>query len=89
VEHQQIAIRAGVPLADLESLLRGQVTAAIARRLDVSMVDLAEFLRGSASPDMANRLGLSTNATRELVCAVVKNGAIGLVVGLLIASRPD
>ena len=89
VEHSQIAHRAGVPLVDLEALYRGQVTANIAKRLDVSMSDLAEFLRGTASAGMASRLNLSMNAARELVAAVAKNGAVGIVVGLLIASRPD
>lgn len=53
------------------------------------MSDLAEFLRGTASAGMATRLNLSMNAARELVAAVAKNGAVGIVVGLLIASRPD
>jgi hypothetical protein len=87
VESLEIANRAGVPLADLECLARGQPTASIAQRLGVSLVDLDAFLRGSATVTMTSRLGLTAmNSARELARLGGLKGAIGIVIGLLLSS---
>jgi hypothetical protein len=88
VESLEIANRAGVPLADLESLARGQPTASIAQRLGVSLVDLDAFLRGSATLTMTNRLGLTAmTSARELARLGGMKGAVGIVIGLLLFSN--
>lgn len=87
MDHIEIANRAGVYLGDLDALLRGTATANVANRLGVSIGDIEDFIRGSASAGMTNCLGLNAiSAAEELARAVGREGAIGLVIGLLIAS---
>lgn len=84
MNHVEIADRAGVYLADLESLLRGSATAKVASRLGVTMADVEDFIRGSASQAMATRLGLNTmSAAEELARAGGAQGAIGFLICLL------
>ena len=87
MSHQEIATRAGVNLADIESLLSGKTTANVANRLGgVSQMDVDGFVLGSATATMTKRLGLQTqNAAKELALAAGNKGAIGIVLGLLIA----
>ncbi len=87
MNHIEIANRAGVTLSDLDSLLRGKATANVADRLGVSMKDVEDFIRGSASAAMTRCLGLTAmSAADELARAAGGEGAIGIVIGLLIAS---
>ena len=87
MNHKEIANRAGVNLDDLDCLLRGQSTANVARRLGVSMNDVETFIRGSASDAMTKRLGLrAMTAGDELARSASRDGAIGIILGLLIAS---
>jgi hypothetical protein len=83
-----IALRAGVPLTDIEELVRGNVTATIAERLGVPMLALQEFVsHGEATAAVAHRLGMSMAAAEELARPLGLEGAIGLVLGLLLESR--
>lgn len=85
MEHQEIAICAGVNLGDLDSLFRGKVTSAVAARLGVSQLDAGTFIRGSATFAMTQRLGMKAMAAAdELARALGTNGAIGVVFGLLL-----
>jgi len=82
-----IALRTGVPLIDIEDLVSGTVTEAIAKRLGVPLLALQEFItHGQTSAKVAHRLGMSMAAAEELVRALGREGAIGLVLGLLLAS---
>src|SRR5262245_33796690 len=87
MQHMEIATRAGVPLADIESLWRGQATAAVASKLGVSMASVEDFIRGSANADMANRLGMTMNAAQELARTGGQRGAAGILLGLLLSVR--
>jgi len=83
----EIASRAGVPLEDIESLIRGNVSTRIASRLGVPMLGLEDFiLRGFASASMARLLGISMSAAEDLARAIGSEGAIGIVLGLLLSS---
>ena len=83
----EIASRAGVSLEDIESLIRGNVSARIASRLGVPTLGLEDFiLRGFASANMARRLGISMDAAEDLAHALGSGGAIGIVLGLLLSS---
>ena len=85
--HIEIANRAGVYLGDLDSLLRGKAPANVANRLGVSIADVEDFIRGSASAAMTRCLGLNViSAADELARAVGREGAIGVLMGRLIAS---
>src|SRR5262245_4363872 len=84
----EIALRTGVPLADLEDLVRGTVPSSVAERLGVPMLATEELiLHGQASSKMAHRLGMSMAAAEELRRSLGPEGAIGLVLGLLLGSR--
>ena len=87
VSHKAIADRAGVHLADLDSLLRGEATDSVAHRLGVTMADIDGFIGGFASKNMTKRLGLATmSAADELATMAGNRGAIGILIGLLISS---
>jgi hypothetical protein len=86
MNHIEIANLAGVTLADLGWLLRGHASANIANRLGVTMADVENFIQGSASATMTNRLGLSAiSAAEELARAAGREGAIGILLGMLIS----
>lgn len=83
----EIATRAGVPLADLEELVRGTALNSVAEQLGVPLLALQEFIHhGDASSNMAHRLGISMAAAGELAQLLGPEGKIGLVVGLLIGA---
>jgi hypothetical protein len=82
-----IALRTGVPLVDIEDLVSGTVTDSIARRFGVPQWALQEFVtNGQASANVAHRLGMSMASAEELARSLGKEGAIGLVVGLLLGA---
>jgi hypothetical protein len=86
MNHIENANLAGVTLADLDRLLRGQASANVADRLGVTMADVEDFIQGSPSATMTSRLGLSTiSAAEELARAAGREGAIGILIGLLIS----
>lgn len=73
--------------ADLDSLLRGMVNGNFAYRLGDSILDVEEFIKGAASAAMTERLRLNAmDAGEESARAAGRDGAIGIVIGLLIAS---
>lgn len=83
----EVALRAGVTLADLELLIRGSAPDGIAERLGLPLLSLEQFLtQGYASANLAHRLGTSMAATESLANAVGPQGRIGLIVGLLLLS---
>lgn len=82
-----IALRAGVSLIDIEDLVQGTVTGNVAERLGVPMLALQEFVsHGQVGAKMANGLGMSMAAAEELAQSIGREGAIGLVLGLLLGS---
>jgi hypothetical protein len=86
VQHVDISNRAGVTLGDLDYLLAGKVSANVANRLGIPPLDIEDFIRGRATAAMTKCLGLSTlSAADELAKVAGRNGAIGIVLGLLIA----
>jgi len=86
MDHIEIANLAGVTLADLDWLLSGKASANVANRLGVTMADVEDFIKGSASLAMTNRLGLNAmSAAEELARAAGREGAIGIIIGLLIS----
>ena len=59
---------------------------ALASRLGVATVDIEAFIKGQADAAMTRRLGLTTvSAATELGTASGTQGAIGIVLGLLIS----
>jgi hypothetical protein len=83
-----IALRTGVPLIDIDDLVRGTVTDNVAERLGVPQLALEEFIRhGQASSRMAHRWGMSMASAEELARTLGSEGAIGLVLGLILGSK--
>jgi hypothetical protein len=82
-----IALRTGVPLIDIEDLVSGTVTDSVASRLGVPLLALQEFVsHGQASAKVAHRLAMSMAGAEELAQALGRDGAVGLVLGLLLGS---
>ncbi|MFZ0962297.1 MAG: hypothetical protein WAO35_15470 [Terriglobia bacterium] len=86
MDHAETAEAAGVNLGDLDFLLKGKATGNVADRLGVAIGDVEGFIRGSASFAMTKRLGLTAvSAADELAQAAGTQGAIGILIGLLLA----
>jgi len=82
-----IALRTGLPLIDIEDLVQGTVTDSVAERLGVAQLALQEFVsHQQASAKVAHRLGMSMAAAEELAQSLGREGAVGLVLGLLLGS---
>lgn len=86
MDHIEIANLAGVRLGDLDDLLKGRATDNLARALGVKMGFIEDFMRGKPSQEMQIRLRLTTlSATKELATVAGPQGAIGIVIGLLLS----
>jgi len=82
-----IALRTGVPLADIEDLVRGTVPEAVANRLGVPLLALQEFVsHGQATAKVAHCLGLSMAAAEELAQSLGHEGTVGVLLGLLLGA---
>ena len=72
-----------VPM-DIEELVKGKATAGLAMKIGVTPTDIEDFIKGSANYGMTKRLGLATpSAASELAQIFGREGAIGIVIGLL------
>ncbi len=86
MNYVEIADCAGVTLHDLSMLLQGAATVTVADQLGVTMADVEAFINGADNAPMTHRLGLQTMAaTVELGTAAGRNGAIGIILGLLLS----
>jgi hypothetical protein len=84
MNHAAIATCVGLIPMDLESLVKGKATAGLALKLGVTPSDIEDFINGSATYGMTKRLGLgSASAATELAKVCGREGAIGIVMGLL------
>ena len=72
-------------LDDIDCLLRCEATARVAERIGVTMMDVEDFISGSASAAMAARLGLTISAAEELARLRGRDGATGIVIGMMIS----
>ena len=82
----EVSLRTGVPIADIESLMRGNVPASVAERLGVPLLGLEDLLlRGYAGAQVAHRLGMSMSAAEELAQTMGRYGLVGIILGLLLA----
>jgi hypothetical protein len=85
MKQAEIASRIGLSLADLNYLLQGDVSQAVADLLGVVPSDVTTFIAGEPSAAMTQRLGLvSPAAAKELATAVGRPGAVGVILGLLL-----
>jgi hypothetical protein len=73
----------GVAESELEKLLAGQAGAGIAKRLGVSRMDLQRFIAGDVSMSMAYAIGWLQPQAQELRDRMEREGAVGVIVGVL------
>jgi len=83
-----IAGKAGISLGSLERLLNGTVAHDVAGRLSMDSVGLQLFIDGVVKPICVRNLGGTTEQLQTLRDRVGREGAIGIVVGLLLSPRP-
>lgn len=88
MEFHRIAERLDLPAAELEALMDGRVGQTVARRLDVTPFQIQEFLDGEAAPLLADRLGVPTLELTRFQGRLGLEGAVGLLVGLLMRREP-
>ena len=81
-----LAAAMGVPAASVTRLLAGDVTPHISGRVGTMSMTVQAFINGEVKPGMAQALGTTLPAAQELRNALDRKGAIGLVVGLAMAS---
>jgi hypothetical protein len=84
MDHVETATRMNLNLGDLDSLIAGHATNNLASRIGVTMEDIETFIGGSATSTMASRLGLTMSAAEELARVAGREGAIGILLGLLL-----
>lgn len=74
----------GIYESSLVDLLNGNATYNVASTLNVYESNLQDFLNGNSSYNLAQRIGTYESDLQELLNKVGKQGAIGIVIGLLI-----
>ncbi len=79
-----IGSRCGVTSSNLEALLSGKVSISVAGRLGVTSSSLQAFVDGGTSISLAGKLGISSSNLQELRKGLGKEGAIGLIIGLMV-----
>lgn len=84
-----IAVRSGISSATLISLINGIVTPGVANRLGISSASLQSFIDGSATPGIGVLLGVRSSTAQELRDLIGREGAIGVLIGLLIEKNRD
>lgn len=82
-----IAMKAGLMTSNLNNLLNGRADIGTASKVGVITSSLQEFLNGHANISMAHKLGLMTSDLQLLLNSVGQQGAIGLILGLLIKEK--
>lgn len=78
-----LAVSIGVEQPELEKLLAGRASLAIAKKLGVTRMDLQRFIKGEVSKSMAYALGILQPQAQELRDRMETEGAIGIIVGSL------
>jgi hypothetical protein len=78
-----IAMKTGLLTTNIRNLYNGIADIGTAGKLGVMTSSLQEFLNGKANISMASKLGLMTSDLQLLLNIIGRQGAIGLIFGLL------
>lgn len=78
-----IASKCDVTSSSLQDLIRGRVSIGVAGQLDCTSSSLQTFVDGGTSIGLAGRLGTTSSSLQELRKLIGKEGAIGLLIGLM------
>jgi hypothetical protein len=78
-----IAGRCGIMTSSLQELIAGHVGIGAAGKLGVLSSSLQTFVDGGTSLGLAGKMGITSSTLQELRNDIGKDGAIGLLIGLL------
>lgn len=84
-----IAQKTGMPSASLTDLLAGTVRTAVAAKLKTTSSVLQDFLDGKTALSMAQVVGCSSETLTDLRTALGKEGAIGMLLGMCLATKSE
>ena len=76
----------GIPAASVTRLFAGDVTPHVSGRVGTMSMNVQAFINGDVKPGMAQALGMTLPAAQELRNSLDRKGAVGLVMGLTLAS---
>lgn len=79
-----IASTIGITSYSLERLLAGEITYGVSSRLGGSVSSLQDFLNGNIKGEISSSIGVPPSALQEIRNALGKEGAIGLIVGMIV-----
>lgn len=79
-----LAMKTGLLSSNVRNLFNGVADIGTAGKLGVMRSSLQEFLNGKANISMASKLGLMTSDLQSLLNNIGKQGAIGLIFGMLL-----
>lgn len=82
--HPSIAMKIGLLTTNIENLFNGKADIGTASKLGLITTSLQEFLDGKANLSVAMKLGLLTTDLQLLLNRIGKEGAKGMVIGLLL-----
>ena len=68
----------------LTNLLKGFVDDGISKSLNMKKISLQIFIDGGTSVEVATKLGITVPTLQELRNVIEREGAIGIVIGLMI-----
>ena len=81
---ENLALKCGVKSSDFQDLVYGNVNECIGKKLDVPFNSIQTFLDGGTSTELASKIGISSSDLQFLRYQNGRDGAIGLLIGLLI-----
>lgn len=84
-----IAGQCGVPSDTLKKLIAGKVSPSVAMRLGVPSASLQTFVDGGKSVGLAGVMGTTSLSLQELRNLIGREGAIGLLIGLMAGMPSD
>lgn len=81
-----LAGKCGVTTNTLVNLINGEVGVGVSGKLNTTSSSLQTFVNGGTSIGLAGEIGITSNTLQELRQSIGRDGAIGLLIGLM-ASR--
>lgn len=78
-----IAGKCGIMSSSLQDLINGKVGISVAGKIGVLSSSLQEFVDGGTSIGLAGKIGITSSSLQELRNLIGKEGAIGLIIGMM------
>ncbi|MCO7223055.1 hypothetical protein [Pleionea sp. CnH1-48] len=89
MSYYDIAENAKVSQYDIKSLLDGDITQEVAERFTLTRSDLQQFIREESPYELGHLLGIAPSELLTLRREFGKQGAVGLILGLLLTAQVD